>query len=143
MKSYLSSSIFSITFTSNSGADISGCKSYVATFGEGINSLSSPLFGSSTPPLKKNVTWAYFSVSAALNWVLPNFDKYSPNVLLNDCGPNAILTFGKVTSYSVKQTKNVFMSALSNPVNSVSTIALDISLAPVSYTHLDVYKRQS
>ena len=38
------------------GADISGCKSYVATFGEGINSLSSPLFGSSTPPLKKNVT---------------------------------------------------------------------------------------
>ena len=56
MKSYLSSSIFSITFASNSGADISGCKSYVATFGEGINSLSSPLFGSSTPPLKKNVT---------------------------------------------------------------------------------------
>lgn len=42
---------------------ISGCKSYVATLGEGTMNLVSPSNCFSTPPLKKNVTWAYFSVS--------------------------------------------------------------------------------
>ena len=43
---------------------ISGCLSYVATLGEGIIARSSLSYCFSTPPLKKNVTWAYFSVSA-------------------------------------------------------------------------------
>ena len=38
------------------GAFISGCKSYVATFGDGTRMRSSPGFGSSSPPLKKYVT---------------------------------------------------------------------------------------
>ncbi len=43
---------------------ISGCLSYVATLGEAIISRCSPGNCFSTPPLKKKVTWAYFSVSA-------------------------------------------------------------------------------
>ena len=38
--------------------------------------------GSSTPPLKKNVTCAYFSVSAVLNCFRPKEEIYSPNVLV-------------------------------------------------------------
>ena len=49
-----------------SKALISGFKSYVATFGEGHIILISSLKGDSFPPLKKNVTWGYFSVSAIL-----------------------------------------------------------------------------
>src|SRR5476651_191837 len=40
---------------------------------------SSPLNGSSRPPEKKNVTWAYFSVSAMRSWVLPLLARYSPS----------------------------------------------------------------
>ena len=43
---------------------ISGFRSYVATLGDCTISRSSPLKGFSAPPLKKYVTWAYFSVSA-------------------------------------------------------------------------------
>ena len=43
---------------------ILGSLSYVATLGDGIRCLSSPSNCFSTPPLKKKVTWAYFSVSA-------------------------------------------------------------------------------
>lgn len=42
---------------------ISGCRSYVATLGEGTSCLSSRSNAASQPPLKKKVTWAYFSVS--------------------------------------------------------------------------------
>ncbi len=78
---------------------ISGCKSYVATFGELINTLSSFLYGVSIPPLKKKVTCAYFSVSAILNCVKPFLLIYSPNVFVSDSGLNATSTFGIVTSY--------------------------------------------
>ena len=44
---------------------ILGSLSYVATFGEGIMNRSSAANCFSTPPLKKNVTCAYFSVSGA------------------------------------------------------------------------------
>ena len=43
---------------------------------------SSPGFGSSTPPLKKKVTWAYFSVSAILAWVFPWAARNSPKVFV-------------------------------------------------------------
>ena len=36
-----------------------------------MSSRSSPGYGVSTPPLKKYVTWAYFSVSATWNWRQP------------------------------------------------------------------------
>ncbi len=45
-------------------ADISGARSYVATFCDGTSTRSSPPNGFSMPPLKKYVTCAYFSVSA-------------------------------------------------------------------------------
>ena len=41
-----------------------------ATFGDFTRMRSSPLFGSSTPPLKKKVTCAYFSVSAIRTCVI-------------------------------------------------------------------------
>ena len=63
--SYFPERIASVNFWHTSGALISGW-SYVATFGDLTRILSSPSFGSSTPPLKKNVTCAYFSVSAIL-----------------------------------------------------------------------------
>ena len=58
----------------------------------------------STPPLKKNVTCAYFSVSAILNCLYPNLLIYSPNVFVNCCGKNATFTLGIVLSYCVIQT---------------------------------------
>ena len=39
---------------------------------------SSPSNRASTPPLKKKVTWAYFSVSAMRSWVRPRELIYSP-----------------------------------------------------------------
>ena len=43
----------------------------VATFGDATRMRSSPSKGCSRPPLKKKVTWAYFSVSAVCSWRLP------------------------------------------------------------------------
>ena len=63
-----------------SKADISGFKSYVATFGDGHKILSSFIKAFSLPPLKKNVTWGYFSVSAIRTWVFPALDITSPRV---------------------------------------------------------------
>ena len=68
------------SFTST--ALISGCRSYVATFGEGHKILFSFLKGSSLPPLKKKVTCGYFSVSAILIWLLLFFSSISPKVSL-------------------------------------------------------------
>ena len=70
--SYLSDFIASTKSIPTSGALISGFKSYVATsLGELTSNLNSSTLGSSTPPLKKNVTCAYFSVSASLNCFFP------------------------------------------------------------------------
>ena len=55
---------------------ISGARSYVATSRfDGTRMRSSPGNGSSTPPLKKYVTCAYFSVSATWSWRLPRRDR--------------------------------------------------------------------
>ncbi len=35
------------------------------------------------PPLKKKVTWAYFSVSAMRNWVRPSRLRYSPKMFFS------------------------------------------------------------
>ena len=98
IQSYLSFDIASSTLSVTSYALISGFKSYVSTFGDGTNILSSPSYCFSSPPLKKNVTCAYFSVSAILNCVYPNLLTYSPNVLTNGSFLNAIFTFGIVSS---------------------------------------------
>ena len=42
---------------------------------DGTRMRSSPGKGGSTPPLKKYVTWAYFSVSATWSWRLPSREK--------------------------------------------------------------------
>ena len=57
-------------------AFILGCKSYVATFGEGTMTLSSPGHASSTPPLKKKVTCAYFSVSEKIQMKLSTHGEH-------------------------------------------------------------------
>ena len=53
----------SATLSATPWAFISGCWSYVGTLGEGTISRCSFSNCFSTPPLKKKVTWAYFSVS--------------------------------------------------------------------------------
>src|SRR5437762_1810189 len=50
---------------------------------------SSPGYVFSTPPLKKYVTCAYFSVSAIRSCVSPSRAMYSPKPLRIDCGGNA------------------------------------------------------
>ena len=120
----MASTIFSHTF----GALISGFWSYVATsLGEGTRILSSPSFGSSTPPLKKNVTCAYFSVSAILACFILWAARYSPNVFLTSTFLNAINLLGIVTSYSVKHTnvRSNFFS-LAKPSKSSAQKALVI-----------------
>ena len=84
-----SSSALSVT----SYALISGFKSYVATLGELMRTRTSFSLGASTPPLKKNVTCAYFSVSAMWSCFLPIAARYSPSVLCILCLGNAISTF--------------------------------------------------
>src|SRR5699024_10042779 len=128
--SYFPDLIASHSLSHTSYALISGFRSYVATFGDFTRILSSPLFGSSTPPLKKNVTWAYFSVSAILACVILLAARNSPNVFVISVLWNAISLFGIVTSYSVKHTYVVLMrSPLSNPSKSSAQKTLVISLA--------------
>src|SRR5674536_365930 len=57
---YLSAARFSRNALVTWYALIPGLRSYVATLGEGMRIRSSSGFGSSTPPLKKIVTCAYF-----------------------------------------------------------------------------------
>ena len=131
IRSYVSSLIFSITAAVTSGALISGCRSYVATLGDGISILSSPLFGSSTPPLKKNVTCAYFSVSAIRSCLSPRSAMVLPRVGSTSCGGYATSTLGIVASYSAMHTyvRSLGADFLSNPSKSGSTSARVISLA--------------
>jgi DNA (cytosine-5)-methyltransferase 1 len=68
------------------------------TLGEGIKILSSPSYCLSSPPLKKNVTCAYFSVSAILNCLKPFLAITSPKVFFNSCSLKAIFTFSIVAS---------------------------------------------
>ena len=55
----------SATLSATPATLILGCRSYVATLGESIRCRCSFSNCFSTPPLKKNVTCAYFSVSVA------------------------------------------------------------------------------
>ena len=76
----------------------------MATLGLGMSARSSPAFGSSRPPLKKNVTWAYFSVSAMWYWRRPAAASTSASTSSGN-------SLGKATgagmsgSYSVRHTK--------------------------------------
>jgi 2,3-bisphosphoglycerate-independent phosphoglycerate mutase len=58
-------------------------------FVDGISVRDSPVYSASRPPLKKKVTWAYFSVSAIRSWVLPKLAMYSPNVFFRIFGGKA------------------------------------------------------
>ena len=93
--SYLSDLIASTRSIPTSGALISGFKSYVATsLGLFTRRRASSIFGSSTPPLKKKVTCAYFSVSARRSCFLPFAARYSPNVFLISSFSKAISLLG-------------------------------------------------
>jgi len=96
----------------------------VATFGLGTRMRISPTLGSSLPPLRKNVTCAYFSVSAIWIWRSPASAKTSANVQHG-------IPFVKATeasivgSYSVRHTNRVSgLLALSNPEKPSSVKAL-------------------
>ena len=56
------------------------------------------------PPLKKKVTWAYFSVSAMRSWVMPILLRYSPRPLATRFRGKATRTLGMEASYSVVHT---------------------------------------
>ena len=81
MTSYFFESIASTTLSVSSNTDISGFRSYVATFGDGTSMRSSPSNCVSEPPLKKNVTCAYFSVSAMRSCVRPACDEHFAEVV--------------------------------------------------------------
>ena len=70
MKSYPSSAA-AITRSATSGRLSSGFRSKGMPFGDGTRRSSSPGNGWFSPPLKKKVTWAYFSLSAQWNWRRP------------------------------------------------------------------------
>ena len=76
----------------------------MATLGEGTSTRSSPGYCFSTPPLKKKVTWAYFSVSAMRSWVRPMELRYSPRPFFTGIRGQATSTLGMEASYSVLQT---------------------------------------
>ena len=130
MASYLPLAIASTSLSVSISEFISGCRSYVATCGDGISSRVSPTNSSSRPPLKKKVTCAYFSVSEIRSCVLPCFSNHSPNTFVKGSGANAI---GALMSaaYSVIITKalNCGDFFLSKPLKSASTKARVISRA--------------
>src|SRR5574341_133504 len=100
MKLYVSLSIARQSPSVTSTADISGWRSYVATLGLGTSKRSSFGNGCSTPPLKKNVTCGYFSVSAVWNCRIPAWEMTSETPHASEKGGNAI-GYGKVSSYCV------------------------------------------
>ena len=61
----------------------------MATLGLGTMARSSPGKGASRPPLKKNVTCGYFSVSAVRSCASPASLMTSPTRCRMDCGSNA------------------------------------------------------
>lgn len=63
----------------------------MATLGLGTMSRSSPGNCFSTPPLKKKVTWAYFSVSATWHCLMSFELRYSASTLPMCCGLKAML----------------------------------------------------
>src|SRR2546422_7949582 len=77
-------------------ADISGMRSYVATFGEGTKILSSPANGFSTPPLKKYVTCAYFSVSAVRRFLKFRSVNTCARMCSSFSGPMTYCSHGQV-----------------------------------------------
>lgn len=93
--SCLSSRRTSATLFATSWTDMCGCLSYVATFGDGMRCRSSLSNCFSTPPLKKNVTCAYFSVSAMCACLTPFFASHSASTFVIACGGKAT---GKVNS---------------------------------------------
>ena len=132
MKSYFSERIACATFNVTVGALISGFKSYVATFGEGTKILSSPAYGSSTPPLKKNVTCAYFSVSAIRSWVKPALLIISPSPFETLSGGYATVTF-KPSSYCAIVTKGtVFNSSTRGKPSNLSSVKACVISRPRS-----------
>ena len=97
--------------------------------GLGTSARSSPAFGSSRPPFRKNVTWAYFSVSAMWYWRRPAAASTSASTLSGN-------SLGKATgagisgSYSVRHAKLTCGHApRSKPANAGSTSARVISRA--------------
>jgi hypothetical protein len=75
--------------------------SYVGTSrGEGISSRSSPSYGVSSPPLKKYVTCAYFSVSATCSCDIPRAARTLASVTDGRAGGKAT-GYGQPSSYSV------------------------------------------
>src|ERR1051325_2527300 len=83
----MTTSYFGISCTTRSASsntDISGLRSYVATFGEGTSTRSSPGETASLPPLKKKVTCAYFSVSAMRSCFSHAFESTPPRAFFTE-----------------------------------------------------------
>ena len=97
--------------------------------GEGTSTRSSPGNTVSDPPLKKKVTWAYFSVSAIRSWVMPIWLRYSPRPFWTVTRGKATSTLGMEASYSVLHTKVTGKNWRVNPSKSGSTRVRVISRA--------------
>src|SRR6267154_1148311 len=107
-----SNSPFSMAFTTVSvipAADISGLRSYVATLGDGTRILSSPPNGFSTPPLKKYVTCAYFSVSAVRRFLYCSSAKTCARMCSSFSGAITNFSNGQFLSYCVIPTYDKFI----------------------------------
>lgn len=77
MKAYFLDAIAVQTASATSATLIVGARSYVATcLGDGIITRSSFGRTASLPPLKKNVTWAYFSVCVQQSLIDPHYNRY-------------------------------------------------------------------
>src|SRR5208282_3437076 len=110
-----SNSPFSMAFTTvlvMPSADISGFKSYVATLGEGTRMRSSPLNGFSTPPLKKYVTCAYFSVSAHRRFLYCKSWNTCARMCSSFSGMITHFSHSHFLSYLVMPTKKRFLGRL-------------------------------
>src|SRR3954453_20274592 len=104
MKSKRADSIASTSASVTPAALISGWRSYVATFGDGISRRSSPGHGAPRPPLKKYVTGAYFSVWGTWNCRQPASENAAASERASS-GGKATST-GRPASYSVIVTTN-------------------------------------
>ena len=130
-KSYLPRA--SMTASATWGRDSSGFWSKSMPLGEGKHRSSSPGKALFSPPLKKKVTWANFSLSAQWNWVFPASLSTWARGFTTLAGAKAMGRSLNLSWYMVMMTKfrslSFRRSALSKP-SSVNISVSSISRSP-------------
>ena len=124
-KSYLPRA--SITVSATLGRDSSGFWSKSMPLGEGMHTSSSPGKALFSPPLKKKVTWANFSLSAQWNCFLPASLRTWARGFTTLAGAKAMGRFLNLSWYMVMMTKSRSFSFRRSTLSKGSSVNISVS----------------